>query len=83
MTSTLDPNIASTGSGSSYASHCLALSSSYNSAYNSWSKQHQIVDTTTVTYGGYTGTKVTSYRDEQSSSAMATRDSSTLLLYLF
>ena len=65
MTSTLDPSIATTGSGSSYASHCLALSSSYNSGLSSWISRNETTSVMTQVYGGYTGTTVTSYRDEQ------------------
>jgi len=64
-TPTLDGKLATTGSGSSYASQCMALSSSYWSAYTAWSSNHQSVSTLTEYFGGSTASAFTSYQDEQ------------------
>ncbi|GAB7341296.1 hypothetical protein MBLNU457_7567t1 [Dothideomycetes sp. NU457] len=58
-------SLAPTGSGSAYASQCMALSSSYSSAYTSWSNNHATVATSTEYFGGMTISTYTAYQDEQ------------------
>ncbi|KAK5119898.1 hypothetical protein LTR85_007224 [Meristemomyces frigidus] len=55
--------LATTGSGSKYASACAAATSSYSSAYNSWNSAHQWVENQTQVIGGDSWSLVTYYEN--------------------
>ena len=55
--------IASTGSGSAYASQCAQVQWSYSSASSSWGKVHSSVITESVVLGGTSYKSVTYYKD--------------------
>ncbi|KAK4544261.1 hypothetical protein LTR36_004471 [Oleoguttula mirabilis] len=55
--------LASTGSGSKYASACASATSSYSSAYSSWNLAHQWVENQTQVIGGDSWSLVTYYEN--------------------